>query len=264
MMADHRRFLVKPDEIRYQEAVIEGAVARQITRVLRLKAGDAITLLDGSGGVYSAEITSLSSGVVRARILDSKTDVNEPKLKLTLASCLPKSDRAEYIVAKCTELGISEIALVESERTIARLNADNTDKRLARLRRIAVEATEQCGRSRVPDIRGVIGFDELVGMVPRFDLTIVAWEEESGLSLREALRTVSKLPGRSSSEARGSHGVETVLVVIGPEGGLAEHEVKALTSAGAISASLGPRLLRTDTAAIAACAAVMYEIEGEL
>jgi 16S rRNA (uracil1498-N3)-methyltransferase len=267
VMANHRRFFVEPDRIGEREAVIEGAVARQITNVLRLKVGDAIALLDGLGNVYSCEIAAMSAGSVRARILNSESDVNEPRLKLTLASCLPKSDRMEHIVAKCTELGISEIALVQSERTIARPDADNIDKRLSRLRRIATEAAEQCGRSRVPEIRGTLSFAELVAMIARFDLAIVAWEEEDGLSLREALREVSGSHGVSGSERSGNPetpGVRSALIVIGPEGGLTEREVEALKAAGAISVSLGPRLLRTDTAAIAACAAVIYEIEGEL
>jgi len=260
-MADHRRFFVQPDIIGEQEAVIEGPVARQIRRVLRLKVGDGITLLDGLGGVYSAQIACLSGSAVTARILDKRVDANEPRLKLTLASCLPKSDRVEHIVAKCTELGISEIALVQSARTVARPDADNMNKRLARLRRIAAEAAEQCGRSRVPEIHGIMAFDDVIEMIPGFDLAIVAWENEGGLSLRDALR--GALGFKRSGNPKKPN-VESALVVIGPEGGLTEREVEALKSAGAISVSLGPRLLRTDTAAIAVCAAVMYEIEGDL
>jgi 16S rRNA (uracil1498-N3)-methyltransferase len=264
VMADHRRFFVDPSRIGAEEAVLEGAVARQIARVLRLKVGDAIALLDGLGNAYAAEITAVSASAVKARILGRASNVNEPKLRLTLASCLPKSDRMELIVQKCTELGISEIALVQSERTVARPDEDRQGRRLVRLRRIATEAAEQCGRSRAPDIRGTLGFAELVAMVPGFDLAIVAWEEEDGLSLREALRGVSGFPLRSNPETPGKTGVESALLVIGPEGGLTEREVESLESAGAVSVSLGPRLLRTDTAAIAACAAVMYELEGEL
>ena len=264
-MADHRRFFVDPALIGTEEAVLEGAVARQISKVLRLKVGDAIALLDGLGNAYAAEITAMSASAVKARILGRESNLNEPKLKLTLASCMPKSDRMELIVQKCTELGISEIALVQSERTVARPDEDRQGRRLVRLRRIATEAAEQCGRSKVPGIRGTLGFAELVKMVPRFDLAIVAWEEEDGLSLREALRGVSGFPpsARSGSNPE-TPGVESALIVIGPEGGLTEREVEALKAAGAISVSLGPRLLRTDTAGIAACAAVMYEIEGEL
>jgi len=260
-MGDHRRFLVSPEEIGESEAAIGGDVAKQMSKVLRLKVGDPVTLLDGAGTCCAAEISEMSAGTVKARILSRECDTNEPRLRLTLASCLPKSDRIELIVQKCTELGISEILLVQSERTIARPDEDRQGRRLARLNRIATEAAEQCGRSRVPGIRGLMAFGDLVKSVPRYDLAIVAWEEEDGLSLREALHRVSGFPLRSNPE---TPGVASVLLVIGPEGGLTEREVSALKAAGAVSVSLGPRLLRTDTAAIATCAAVMYELEGDL
>lgn len=250
IMADHRRFFVSPEQVQDAEATIQGPTARQIGKVLRLKPDDAITLLDGLGSVYAAEITSLSPDEVRARVLDRQSDINEPRLRLVLACCIPKSDRMELIVQKCTELGISEIVLVTSERTISRLDASNHDRKLDRWRKIALEATEQCGRSKAPVIGRVVTFTELVEMIPGFPLAIVAWEEEAGPSLRDAL-----------TENRGS---DSALVIIGPEGGLTEREVETAKSAGAVSVSLGRRLLRTDTAAIAACAAVMYELDGEL
>ena len=249
-MGNHRRFFVDPNKISNCEAILDGPVARQIAKVLRLKTGDRISLLDGFGNTYSADIASVSTDTVTAKILDKKSNVNEPRLKLTLASCLPKSDRMELIVQKCTELGISEILLVQSERTIARPDEDRQGKRLARLCRIATESTEQCGRSIAPKIRGTLDFAQLIEIVPKYDLTIVAWEEEDGVSLRNALTD--------------KNSIDSALVVIGPEGGLTQREVESLKSAGAISVSLGPRLLRTDTAAIATCAAVMYELEFEL
>lgn len=249
-MADHRRFLISPQQISGEEAVLDGPTARQIAKVLRLKAGDAITLLDGCGNAHQAAIRTVSLDRVVADISASRLDINEPRLRLVLASCLPKSDRIEFIIQKCTELGISEMVLVESERTVTRIDRDSQPKKLERWRRIACEASEQCGRSRVPCLTGVIDYAKLMAMIPGFPLAIVAWEEEDGLSLREALKDKKD--------------VESVLLIIGPEGGLTEKEVEAAKSAGAISVSLGGRLLRTDTAAIATCAAVMYEIEGEL
>lgn len=249
-MGNHRRFFVNPEQIQADEAVIEGPIARQIYKVLRLKQGDPITLLDGSGAVYEAEIGSCTSGHVAAHILDKHDGANEPRIRLILASCVPKSDRMELIVQKCTELGISEIVLVQSERTIARPDEAGSVRKLDRLEKIATEAAEQCGRSKPPVLKGVVTFSELVEMIPAFPLAIVAWEEEMGLSLGEALR--------------GKNGVEAALIIIGPEGGLSESEVNAAKAAGAVSVSLGSRLLRTDTAAIATCAAMMYELEGEL
>lgn len=246
-MGGHTRFTVDPAYIGAEEAIVEGAVARQITKVMRMKVGDDITLLDGIGNIYLAEIMAISAQNVRARILSKEANTKEPRLRMVLASCVPKSDRMELIVQKCTELGISEIVLVQSERTIPRLDNAGEIKKVKRLRKIAEEAAEQCGRSKAPELRGVISYNEIVEMARDFPLAIVAWEDESALSLREAFHAHSE--------------VDSVLIVIGPEGGLTKREVEMAKSAGAVSVSMGSRVLRTDTAAIAACAAVMYELE---
>lgn len=250
-MADHRRFFINPDHIVADEVTIEGSVARQISRVLRLKPADNITLLDGVGGVYYAQIVEISAQSVLATIIDKQTAINEPSLRLVLASCIPKSDRIEHIVQKCTELGISEMALVQSQRTVVRLDESGQEKRLVRLRKIAAEAAEQCGRSIVPKLRGVIDFAELIQSIGCYDLSIIAWEDEAR---QTTLRDVLRLNRQAKS----------ALLIIGPEGGLTHDEVEASVSAGAVSVSFGDRILRTDTAAIAGCAAVMYELEGQL
>ena len=195
---------------------------------------------------------SVSAAIrTRPQACAATSPIAEPSLRLVLASCVPKSDRIELIVQKCTELGISELVLVRSERTVVRLDGPGQERKLDRLRRIAAEAAEQCGRSMIPSLRGVLSFSELVEMIGEFPLAVIAWEEEeTTVSLRDALRAKA--------------GVESVLLVIGPEGGLTEREVELTKSAGAVSVSFGSRVLRTDTAAIAGCATVMYELEGQL
>lgn len=249
-MADHRRFFVAPEQISAEEALIEGDTARQIYKVLRLKESDPITLLDGDGGVFEAVITSASPRAIKARIAGIQHGVNEPTLRLVLASCLPKSDRIEHIVQKCTELGICEMILVRSERTVVRLDESGQAKRLERLNKIAIEAAEQCGRSVAPKLSGVIGFDELINSARDYDLALVGWEEEESVGLRDTLR---------ENEKAGS-----ALLIVGPEGGLSQTEVQSAIDAGVKSVSFGGRILRTDTAAVAGCAAIMYELEGQL
>lgn len=248
-MADHRRFFVSSDQITDTTAAIRGDVARQIYRVLRLRPGDAICLLDGSGLEYDAEIVSLSKDEVTATIKDSRQCDLEPRVRLTLAVCLPKSDRMELIVQKGTELGISECIVVDSERVVSRPSASALEGRLTRWRRIAAESAEQSGRAVAPEVSGPVSVGDLARLVAGHDLALVAWEEERRTSLGHVLR--ESRPARSA------------LVVIGPEGGLAGGEVENLTTAGAKSVSLGKRLLRVDTAAIAACAIVMHELESE-
>ncbi len=249
-MADHRRFLVAPEQICAEEALIEGDTARQICKVLRLKEGDPITLLNGSGGVFEAVIAAVSPRAIKARIINTQHGVNEPTLRLVLASCLPKSDRIEHIVQKCTELGISEMIMVSSERTVVRLDDSGQAKRLERLNKIAIEAAEQCGRSVVPKLSGVIEFDELIKSAPDYDLALVGWEEEAAISLRDTLRE--------------NRNARSALLIIGPEGGFTQSEVQSAIDAGVKSVSFGGRILRTDTAAVAGCAAIMYELEGQL
>jgi 16S rRNA (uracil1498-N3)-methyltransferase len=249
-MSNHRRFFIEPSQIENGTARITGDAARQIGKVLRLKEGDFICLLDGSGNEHDALITAITRDAVTARILGTGSCAREPALTLSLALCLPKGDKVELIIGKCAELGISRYVIVSSERTIARVESARLNERLTRWRKIAAEAAEQCGRAVVPEIKGMVAFADLVGLIAEHDLALIAWEEEGGVSLRQTLRT--------NSDAK------SVLLIVGPEGGLTEAEVEMAKCAGAKSVSLGKRLLRVETAAISAVAVIMYEMEGEL
>lgn len=248
MMSNHRRFLIDPEQIRDSTAELTGATARQIMNVLRLKEDDTICLLDGGGLEHTARIKALSKDTVQAGIESTSQCANEPKLRLTLAVCLPKGDKLDLIVGKCTELGISGLIVVESERTVARPDASKAAARIARWRKIAAEAVEQSGRGVIPACEGIVEFSEVVERIGDYSLALVAWEDERSVMLREALRE--------------NAGAESVLLIVGPEGGLTENEVELARAAGARSVSLGKRRLRTETAAIAACAAIMYEMES--
>lgn len=249
-MSRHRRFFVDPAIIDGETASIVGDVAHQMGNVLRLKPGDHVVLLDGSGREHEAEITGFSKDEVKARIIGATDCLAEPGLQLTLAVCLPKGDKLELIVQKCTELGISGMIALDSERSVARLDSAKAAERLARWRRIALEAAEQAGRAKAPDIEGVMPFGDMVKDIHRYGLTLLAWEDEQQTSLREALA--------------GHRAAESIALIVGPEGGLSAREVDAAREAGARCVSLGCRTLRCETAAIAACAAIMYEVEGEL
>ncbi|MCE5322078.1 16S rRNA (uracil(1498)-N(3))-methyltransferase [bacterium] len=249
-MANHRRFLIDPNQINGSDAVITGETARQITKVLRLREGDMICLLDGLGNEHSALISSITKEQVSTRIITTNSCDREPRLRLTLAICLPKGDRLDFIVQKCAELGISRYIIVNSERVVTRLDESKTADRLARWRKIASEAVEQCGGARIPELTGIVDFAELPDEIKKYDLALIAWEEEQSVGIKSALRK--------------NAGAESVMLIVGPEGGLIESEVASAKSAGAVCVSLGRRVLRTETAAIAGCAAILYELEGEL
>jgi 16S rRNA (uracil1498-N3)-methyltransferase len=248
-MANHRRFLIDSSQINGSNAVITGETARQITKVLRLREGDIICLLDGLGNEHSALITSISKDQVSTRIITTNSCDRELKLRLTLAICLPKGDRLDLIVQKCAELGISKYIIVNSERVVTRLGGSKAAGRLTRWRKIATEAVEQCGGARIPEVAGIIDFAGLPNEIKKHDLALVAWEEEKSTRLKSALQ--------ANKDAK------SVMLIVGPEGGLAECEVESAKSAGAVCVSLGRRVLRTETAAIAGCAAILYELEDE-
>lgn len=249
-MGGHRRFFVTSGQIGEETAVITGDTAHQIVRVMRLKEGDKLYLLDGSGREHETVIACLSKGKVTARILGTVSNPREPGVSLTLAVCLPKGDKLDLIVQKGSELGISALVAVSSERCVARPDEDRLESKLGRWRRIACEATEQSGRSTAPSVSYVDGFDRLVELIRDSELPLVAWEDEDRTSLRDVLRA--------------NPTAKSILFVVGPEGGLTDSEIAAAVSAGARCVSLGRRILRSETAAIAGCAAIMYELEGEL
>lgn len=249
-MGDHRRFFIEPDQIADGTARITGETAHQIARVLRLRKEETIRLLDGCGNEHQARITDVSGDEVVAEILSSGLCDREPRVHLTLVVCMPKSDKLELIVQKCSELGISRLVVANSERVISRPDASKASAKMARWRKIAAEAAEQCGRGAVAELEGIVEFGELADIVKASPLAMVAWEDDRHTPLKGVLHA--------------NAGVESVTLIVGPEGGLTEREVDFLKQAGAVCVTLGKRILRCETAAVAACAAIMYELEGEL
>jgi len=249
-MGGHRRFLIDPAWVEQGTATIYGPQGRQIATVLRLRPGDKLVLLDGTGVEYDAVITSVGKDHVAVSISKQRNCDREAAVKVLIAIGHLKGDKAEYVVQKCTELGASDFVLFDCERTVAKPDPSKLAEKLERLRRVAREATEQCGRCVPSNVLAVSDVEALSSHIGEFDLKLVAWEDEQTVSLKNAL-----------SESKG---VSSVAVVVGPEGGLTEAEVAKLTESGARPVSLGKRVLRSETAAIALCAAVMYELEGEL
>lgn len=211
-------------------------------QVLRLKPGDEITLLDGMGSIYAACLVSVGASCV-ARIT-GVLENHEPNINITLYQGLPKADKMEWIVQKSTELGVHAIQPVLFSR------CDKTSQSMQsiqRYRRIAREAVKQCGRGLVPTVAAPIAFSEVLTRISMHAQALVAWEE-----MREARIADVFTPG-----------LQDIALVIGPEGGITAAEAERLTSAGAHLLSLGQRILRTETASIAALSAI-FTLAGEL
>ena len=236
-----RRFFC--ESITNTTAVITGDDAHHIARVLRMKAGDALSLCDGAGNEYDAVITGITQDAISCAVGERRASEAESPVKVTLFQCLPKTGKMELIVQKCTELGVFSIVPVLSARCVVVPNKDYEKKR-ERYNRVALEAAKQSRRAMIPQVLPLVELKKID--VNAFDLFLVAYEDESTVSLKQALHAASP---------------KTIALLIGPEGGLEEGEVSRLMQSGALSVSLGKRILRTETAGMAMLAQILYEVE---
>ena len=219
---------------------LHGEDAHHAGRVLRLRPGEAVTLCDGAGTDYDCVIETVEKEEVACRVQCSHPAETEPRQRFTLCMALPKGDKMDFIVQKAVELGVHEIIPYVSKNCVSR--PDKTEKKVDRWRRIALEAAKQCGRGCLPQVEAVVTVEQAVERAAQCETALFFYENERETGLHDAL----------------SGGVgETVSLMIGPEGGFAPEEVEMAAQAGR-SVSLGTRILRCETAPIAALAAVLY------
>ena len=243
------KFFIKKQTIQNGHTVISDGDAVHIAKVLRLAPNDVLTLCDGEGTDFDAVITDLNKDRVALKITGSHPCLAEPKLSVTLFQGLPKQGKMDFIIEKCTELGISRIVPVICHRCVAAVRDENKEeKKLIRWRKIAAEAVKQCGRGVIPEVTGVMRLSEAVAFSETLDLRLAAYENERDVSLK------SVLSGKSP---------KSLGLFIGPEGGFEPEEIEAFRAAKIPAVTLGKRILRTETAGSAVLTAVMYEF-GEL
>lgn len=225
---------------------IEGDAANHIARVLRLKSGDALVLFDGRGGEHAARIEELRRGAVIVEVGERSDLWRESPLSLTLAQGISRGERMDWVMQKATEIGVTRIVPVLTERTVVKLDSRQSQRKLQHWQGIATAACEQCGRTRMPDIDPPVGLHEFLrreGEMP---------------GARLLLSPAGELRIGDLQKPDGG-----VTVLIGPEGGLAEPEQRAALDAGFVAVRLGPRVLRTETAAVAALTLLQHQF-GDL
>ena len=233
------RFLhLGPDAVRGDRVAFEAAAAHHLGRVLRVAVGDVVQAVDRGGALLSVRLTAVAARRAEGLIVSRAPLATESPLGLTLAQGVPKGDKMDGIVRMATELGVTRMVPLLTARTVVRLEPARWGSRLGRWQRVAKEAAQQSGRAAVPEIAAPREIATWAREAGTTGLMICLWEEA-----REGLDT--RLPAGPCPR---------VTVVVGPEGGLAAEEVRGLADAGAIVASLGPRLLRTETAGAVAVA----------
>lgn len=222
--------------------VIEGGDARHIALSLRMKQGEELILCDGKGTEAVCAVASLCPESVVLEVKERRASETEPKTRVTLYQALPKADKMEYIVQKAVELGVYRIVPVLTSRCISRPDEKTAAKKRERLCKIAAEAAKQSGRGIIPEVDGVLTFKNAVKEMSTAGLPIFFFEHAS-LPLRKYME---KYTGGD------------IAVMVGAEGGFSDEEAAFAEENGLLSASLGPRILRCETAPVAALAAIMY------
>ena len=239
-----RYFFIEPTRVTGPVVSITGPEAHHIKTVLRLKPGDGLKLFDGTGFEYEAVITSVSVKEVTVEIQRKLKAAAPSGVQIIVAQAFLKEKKMDDLVRKLCELGVAHWVPFFSQRSIARPDAKRLAGRSQRWQRIATEALKQCRRIDTPQIADALSFEEIMDFSQNCDLRIVFWENESSLLTADL--------------ASKDNPAKKILLMLGPEGGFTDQEIKRLQNGGFVSAGLGPRILRAETATIAAATLVQY------
>lgn len=236
------RFFVDPGTLQVGHTVLGGEQAAH-AKVLRLTAGDEVTLCDGQGMEAKCVVTDFSNGQLSLDIPAVEPSKSEPKLRCSIYMGFPKADKFEHVIQKATELGATEIIVFPCTRSVSRPDTKSLAKKLERWQKIAVSAAEQSGRGYIPQVMALDSFDAAISRASQAEFSALFYENERTRSLKAAVEVKP---------------FTTAALMTGPEGGLTDQEVQKASDAGMEVCSLGPRILRCETAPLCALSALLY------
>jgi 16S rRNA (uracil1498-N3)-methyltransferase len=240
-----RYFYIEPTTLKKPIIAIEGSEVRHIRNVLRLKPGDTIRLFDGQGFEYEAAIQRLLANRVEIRIMRQMPATKESPVQIAVAQALLKEKKMDRLLRHLCELGITHWVPFICERSVPRPGAKRWPARVERWEKILKESCKQCQRARLPEIIKMMSFEEVLQYGQSWGLKIVFYENESA-SLHSLMSpALQPVP-------------QKILLILGPEGGFSEQEIEKVKAAGFVVAGLGPRILRAETATMAACTLIQY------
>lgn len=245
------KFFINNNQINGENIKVTGEDVNHIINVLRKRKGDTLQLCDLSNGDnYLAEITEYCKENVMCKIVNIIQNNNESNVDLTIFQGIPKFDKMELIIQKATEIGVKKIIPVLMKRTVVKLDSKDQTKKIDRWRKIAEIAAKQSMRDCIPQIENIININEIINQINDFDIILIAYENEDNNSLKKEL---IKLKDKNTYK---------IAILIGPEGGIDEEELKMLTKNEKIRiVSLGKRILRTETAGLVMASNIFYELE---
>src|SRR5690242_7368101 len=238
------RFFLSQANIKEGRGIVHGQELTHLMKVLRLRAGDLVTVFDNSGWEHEAVIETLTNERGELKIVESHPSGREPAIPITLAVGLTKGEKLDWTIEKTTELGVTTIIPLSSNYTVPKLDPEKISKRAERWRKIAVSAAKQCGRSRIPEVRSLYSFEDFLSEPWPETLKLIFWENETEQSVRELFEKCRE--------------TKSVLLAVGPEGGFSKSEVELANAQGFQSVHMGRRILRAETAALAALTLVQF------
>ena len=236
------RFFVAPEEMKPDFLTLTGENAAH-AKVLRLKCGEQVLVCDGEGNESLCTVSDVSPGQISLVVNSTGTSETEPMVKASIYMAYAKGDKLEHVIQKATELGAHEIVAFPSARCVSRPDEKSLSKKLERWQKIAVSASEQCGRGRIPKVIAVDSYQAALKRAMQTDMAILFYENEHATTLHMALE---------------QNDFASISLLTGPEGGLEEREVMMAKEAGFRICTLGSRILRCETAPLCALSAVMY------
>lgn len=241
-------FFVTPAQIEDGMCRITGQDVNHIRNVLRMKAGEKIVVRDGISKNYVCELETITAGEICARILSDEKDSSELPARLYLFQGLPKADKMELVIQKAVELGAYQIIPVATRRSVVKLDGRKEEAKIKRWNAIAESAAKQSGRMMIPQVAGVMSLKEAYAFAGQLDYNLIPYELAEGME--ETRRILAQVrPGMR------------VGIFIGPEGGFDVEEIEQAIASGIHPITLGRRILRTETAGLAALSILMYQLE---
>lgn len=242
-------FYIKNNQIEENKILIQGEDVNHIKNVLRYQNGDKLEVCDEDGTRFYTKISGMNQNEIILDILEISNDTTEPNVNVVLFQGLPKADKMELIVQKCTELGVSGIVPVIMDRVIVKLDEKNESKKIERWQKIAKEAATQSGRQKIPYVEKAINLKNSIEKLSKYDIVIVPYECEKENYIKNVLRNMDE-------------NVKNIAIVVGPEGGFSDGDIEILSELTNMKkVSLGPRILRTETAGFVTLTMAIYELD---
>lgn len=249
------KFFINNNQIDNNTIIITGKDVNHISNVLRMKIGEEIQVCDtDTSNNYLVKLQNIDKEKIYCDIIEKIKSEAEPDINLKIFQGIPKSDKMELIIQKSTELGVKEIIPVQMERCVSKITPKDEKKKIERWQKISEMASKQSGRDIIPKVNNPVKVKDICNLINELDMIIVPYEKEEKYTLKNAIEEIKQNKNNKPS----------IGIVIGPEGGFDPNEINLLKNAGAKIVTLGKRILRTETVALAMASVIMYELGGNI